>query len=155
MSDIDEKPPWYGTAAGRGERGLFDRGNKAAKGHGRPRDRSEEIRKAFLEAATPERAREIEAALYELAIGGDVAAARLWMDHAMGRPNPAADPRPGPAADADAERDEVGDAELDGWADARLEGMAEAADRPQLADGLRGAGDRGRDPDAEASEDLE
>ena len=41
---------------------------------------------AFREAATPDRVREVEAALFELAVGGDVAAARAWLDRAMDRP---------------------------------------------------------------------
>lgn len=84
----DETPSWYGTATGRGDRGLFAPGNKAAAGHTGPR-RQTELRRAFLDAASPERVKEVEASLFELAVGGDTTAARIWLEHAIGRPTQA------------------------------------------------------------------
>jgi hypothetical protein len=43
------------------------------------------MRLALLSCVTPERVREVEGVLYNLAIGGDVAAIRTWLDHVAGK----------------------------------------------------------------------
>ena len=81
MSDIaaDE------AANGRDARGLFQAGNQIAKGHvGNARMR--ELRRTLVEAATPEKVKAVEESLHELAVGGDVAAAKVWLDHVVGKP---------------------------------------------------------------------
>ena len=40
----------------------------------------------MIEAATPEKVRAVEESLHELAVGGDVAAAKVWLDHVVGKP---------------------------------------------------------------------
>lgn len=70
---------------GRDETGRFTPGNKAAKNN-RGRARMQELRDALLEAGTPERIAEVEASLREMAIGGDVSAAKLWLGYMVGMP---------------------------------------------------------------------
>jgi hypothetical protein len=65
--------------------GRFATGNKHSLGHAGNR-RQRELRAALIEAATPEKVRAVEEALHELAVGGDVAAAKVWLDHVVGRP---------------------------------------------------------------------
>jgi hypothetical protein len=83
MSDIEN--PWVGTANGRGAKGLFARGNTFATGNPANR-RMRELRQALLDCATPEKVREVEASLHELAVGGDVHAARTWLEFCTGKP---------------------------------------------------------------------
>jgi len=69
----------------RSERGYFAKGNRG--GPGNPNNRkTHEHRKVLLEAATPEKVREVERALYEKALAGDVNAMKVWLDHMVGRP---------------------------------------------------------------------
>jgi hypothetical protein len=46
-------------------------------------------RRELLEAATPEQVRAVMAKLYEMAVGGDVAAAKVWLSHIVGLPKQA------------------------------------------------------------------
>jgi hypothetical protein len=70
---------------GRHVNGTFAAGNRHSVGH-KGNGRQRELRAALIEAATPEKVREVEASLYELATGGDVQAARVWLDHVVGKP---------------------------------------------------------------------
>ena len=70
---------------GRHVDGRFTPGNAIGKGNPGNR-RQRELRAALIEAATPEKVKAVEEALYELAVGGDVAAAKVWLDHVVGKP---------------------------------------------------------------------
>jgi hypothetical protein len=70
---------------GRDETGRFVTGNRAARGN-RGRAKMQELRDALLEAGTPARVLEVEAAVREMAIGGDVSAAKLWWSYMVGMP---------------------------------------------------------------------
>ena len=73
------------TSNGRHVDGRFTPGNAIGKGNPGNR-RQRELRAALIEAATPEKVKAIEEALHELAVGGDVAAAKVWLDHVVGKP---------------------------------------------------------------------
>ena len=45
------------------------------------------LKEAILQAATPEKARELMEKCHELAMAGDMAAARVWFDRAIGKPD--------------------------------------------------------------------
>src|SRR5262249_47953035 len=65
---------------GRSGDGRFAPGNQIATGNpGNKRMR--ELRKALIDSATPEAVREVGEALQEMARGGDVQAAKVWLDH--------------------------------------------------------------------------
>jgi hypothetical protein len=85
MSDDMDLTPRLDPPNGRDERGYFTRGNGHARGHSGPR-RTTELRKAYQDAITPEKIGEVEQSLYELALGGDVAAIRVWLEFAIGKP---------------------------------------------------------------------
>ena len=70
---------------GRDVDGRFTPGNAIGKGNPGNR-RQRELRAALIEAATPEKVKAVEEALHELAVGGDVAAAKVWLDHVVGKP---------------------------------------------------------------------
>jgi hypothetical protein len=70
---------------GRSVDGKFAPGNKHSLGHAGNR-RQRELRTALVEAATPEKVKAVEESLHELAAGGDVAAAKVWLDHVVGKP---------------------------------------------------------------------
>jgi hypothetical protein len=44
------------------------------------------LRRAWLAAATPERVEALADKLFELALTGDVQAARVWLEHVIGKP---------------------------------------------------------------------
>jgi hypothetical protein len=64
--------------------GQFAPGNKAAKGNPVNR-RMMELRSHLIDAATPEKIKAVGDKLVELALAGDVSAARTWLDHVVGR----------------------------------------------------------------------
>jgi hypothetical protein len=70
---------------GRDIDGRFAAGNKLSLGNAGNR-RQRELRTALVEAATPEKVRAVEESLHEVAVGGDVAAAKVWLDHVVGKP---------------------------------------------------------------------
>jgi hypothetical protein len=70
---------------GREINGYFAPGNRIARGNPGNR-RMAELRKALLECATPERVAAVEKTLYTAAVGGDIAAIRVWLEHMVGRP---------------------------------------------------------------------
>jgi hypothetical protein len=65
--------------------GRFAAGNRAAVGHV-SNARMKELRRALLDCATEEKVKAVEESLHELAVGGDVAAAKVWLDHVVGKP---------------------------------------------------------------------
>src|SRR5262249_47427828 len=73
------------SANGRDSKGLFAPGNTIAKGNV-GNARMKELRRALLDCATPEKVKAVEESLHELAVGGDVAAAKVWLDHVVGKP---------------------------------------------------------------------
>jgi hypothetical protein len=76
---------------GRDGRGRFAPGN--AGGPGNPfGKKTAALRKAFLDALSPERIRDLADRLYGQAVAGDLAAAKLVLAYAVGRPDPAPDP---------------------------------------------------------------
>jgi hypothetical protein len=79
------------AAEGRDAGGRFARGNKGGPGNPFAR-RVAELRSALLEAVTPERVRCLAEGLYQRALGGDTAAAKLLLAYTLGRPAQAVDP---------------------------------------------------------------
>ncbi len=77
-----------GASIGRDARGKFVAGNSIGKGN--PFGRAvNELRREMLEEAgsgDPPRLRRVVMKLYDLAEAGDVAAAKLCVEHAIGRP---------------------------------------------------------------------
>ena len=71
--------------------GQFTKGNKGGPGNPHARHVAQ-LRQAFLEAATPQRMQQLADKLFALALAGDVAAARLFLEHSVGRPAAAPDP---------------------------------------------------------------
>jgi len=68
--------------------GRFGPGNKA--GHSGPtRRRMQELRTELMNCASPEAVKEVFHKLYTLAMGGDVQAAKLWLEHLVGKPTQA------------------------------------------------------------------
>jgi hypothetical protein len=85
MGDGDtSEEPWKGTANGRDAKGLFATGNQIARGN-LGAGRMKALRVALLNCATLEKIKRVEAALYEMAISGDVQAIKVWLDHMAGR----------------------------------------------------------------------
>ncbi len=74
-----------GTLVNRDEHGRFIQGNKAAKGNPYAK-RVAQLRSAMMDAVTAGDVRAVIARMIELAKGGDVAAAKLVLEHACGRP---------------------------------------------------------------------
>jgi hypothetical protein len=77
--------PWVGTAAGRGSNGLFAKGNTLASGNPQAK-RAAELRKALRDATTEEDVKSVWKALTAAAIGGDVIAIRIYLEHTIGKP---------------------------------------------------------------------
>jgi hypothetical protein len=71
--------------------GRFVPGNKGGPGNPFAR-RVAALRKAFFEAVDEGKIRRLAEALYEKAVGGDVAAAALLLKYLLGRPAEAVDP---------------------------------------------------------------
>lgn len=70
---------------GRDERGRFTTGNQAARGNPYAR-RVAAFRSALYEALTPEEVKELVRKLFNQAMGGDAAAARIILDRLYGPP---------------------------------------------------------------------
>jgi hypothetical protein len=89
-----ESPPATPPAANNGGRdahGRFAKNNPGGPGNPFAR-RIAEFRKAIAAAATPEKVAAVVTKLEEKALEGDVAAAKLYLAYAVGRPAPAPDP---------------------------------------------------------------
>jgi hypothetical protein len=84
-------PPAAGGAGGRDANGRFTAGNHGGPGNPFAR-RIAEFRRAIVDAATPEKIVAVVAKLEEKALAGDVAAAKLYLSYAVGKPGPAPDP---------------------------------------------------------------
>jgi hypothetical protein len=78
-------------ASGRDAGGRFAQGNAGGPGNPFAR-RVGALRRALLDFVTPQRLSELAQALFEPALGGDVAAARLLLAYTLGQPAPAHDP---------------------------------------------------------------
>jgi hypothetical protein len=77
---MNEPSPNGRTLDGRfAPRNAISQGNLGNK-------RMKALRRALLDCATEEKIKAVEKALYDLAIGGDVTAAKVWLDHVIGRP---------------------------------------------------------------------
>jgi hypothetical protein len=74
--------------SGRDERGLFKAGNTISKGvGGNPSvKRMAELKRALVDCGTVEDVQKLYAALLTAALGGDTSAAKLLLDHLVGRP---------------------------------------------------------------------
>jgi hypothetical protein len=70
---------------GRQERGRFAPGNRFASGNPNHK-RMYELRAALLETATAARVQAVVAKLADLAEAGDIAAAKLFLEYAVGKP---------------------------------------------------------------------
>lgn len=69
--------------------GRFVAGNAAAVGHRRPHAaRVAALRAALFDELTADRLREVIGAVIAAAVGGDVTAARLVLQYALGEPQP-------------------------------------------------------------------
>jgi hypothetical protein len=71
--------------------GRFAKGNRGGPGNPPFGRRVAALRKAFLEAAAPERMRQLAEALLAKALAGDTAAAKLFLEYSLGRPAEARD----------------------------------------------------------------
>src|SRR5262245_41779728 len=71
--------------------GLYMKGNPG--GPGNPYNRAiAALRRAILDFATPEKMQALAAKVYDMSIGGNLAAAKLFLLYAIGKPAPAPDP---------------------------------------------------------------
>jgi hypothetical protein len=70
---------------GRHLNGRFARGNKVSRGN-IGNKRMGELRRAVLDSVSPQDAVNVMKCLYDMAIAGDVQAARVWLDHVLGKP---------------------------------------------------------------------
>jgi hypothetical protein len=89
--DAKPKPAGDKPADGRTANGTFAPGNQFARGNPNARKMAA-LRAALLEAATAERMKALGEKLYELAMAGDLAAAKLLLVYAVGKPFDAAHP---------------------------------------------------------------
>jgi len=76
---------------GRGADGRFTAGNRCGRGNPNAR-KVAQLKRTFLGAATGKRMRQLADKLFEQALAGDVAAARLALEYVVGKPSPAVDP---------------------------------------------------------------
>jgi hypothetical protein len=76
-------------SSGRDERGLFKPGNTISKGvGGNPNSkRMGELKQALIACGTAEDVQKLYAALLTAALAGDTPAAKLLLDHLVGRPS--------------------------------------------------------------------
>ena len=70
---------------GRSPDGRFALGNQAAAGNPINR-RMKELRRALLDSTSPEDVKAVGQTLWELATGGDVQAAKVWLEFVIGKP---------------------------------------------------------------------
>ena len=74
--------------ADRDERGLFRPGNTISKGVGGNPDAKlkAQYKRALMEAGSPEKVQKVTDAMFAAACDGDTAAAKILLDHWVGRP---------------------------------------------------------------------
>jgi hypothetical protein len=65
--------------------GRFAPGHSFSKGNPSNK-RVAELRRTLLDCATPDRVKEVEQALFKAAVGGDVPAAKVWLEYTIGKP---------------------------------------------------------------------
>ena len=90
MDDIHEQnqnAPEQTTPEERDTKGRFTAGNRIGKGR-RIGSRVNKLRRAMLEAVTPDDIREIISVLVGLAKAGDLTAAKIVLDRVLGSPVP-------------------------------------------------------------------
>lgn len=86
MTEESRSPePWVGTAIGRESNGAFAKGNRLASGNPQAK-RAAELRKVLREATTEDDVKNVWKALTGAAVGGDVIAMRLFLEHTVGKP---------------------------------------------------------------------
>lgn len=84
-------PTGSDSTSGRGADGKFTKGNKG--GPGNPYNRQvAAIRRALLNAVTPEEIHYLARSLIDRALEGNLAAAKLLLSYLIGKPGPAVDP---------------------------------------------------------------
>lgn len=76
---------------GRDAAGRFTKGNVGGPGNPYARHTAA-LRRALAESVTEDEIHELGRQLYQLALGGDLAAAKLLLSYAVGKPAPPADP---------------------------------------------------------------
>src|SRR3954466_6916760 len=81
---MDQETVRNGTK-GRLTAGRFGAGNRFGGGNPNAR-RMFDLRKALLDSAKPEDVQAVGAKLAELAMAGDVQAAKLWLEYTVGKP---------------------------------------------------------------------
>ena len=69
----------------RNEKGQVLPGSRLAKGNA-GRTRMAKLRHTLVRCVGPEKVRQAEAKLFEMFMSGDSTAARIWMDHVLGKP---------------------------------------------------------------------
>jgi hypothetical protein len=70
---------------GRHLNGRFAHGNKVSRGN-IGNKRMGELRRAIFDSVDPADAVNVMNCLYDMAIAGDVQAAKVWLDHVLGKP---------------------------------------------------------------------
>jgi hypothetical protein len=70
----------------RHDNGRFVSGNPGGPGRPRGCKPAETLRRALFDSVTAEQVVAVARKLHELALDGDVSAARCWLDHMIGRP---------------------------------------------------------------------
>src|SRR5262249_2804618 len=86
-----EREAYNVAGNGRDARGRFTPGNLGGPGNPFAR-RTAQLRKAFGETASEENVKDVAVALLFKAKSGDVAAAKLWLAYAVGKPAETANP---------------------------------------------------------------
>lgn len=81
---MSDETPLPNGSNGRDEQGRFAPGWKGGPGNPLGK-RMEELKTALLECTTAEQVRAVMEKLHALAVSGDVAAARVWLDRVFGR----------------------------------------------------------------------
>jgi hypothetical protein len=69
----------------RDEKGRVKPGSRLATGNV-GRTRMAMLRRTLIKAVSPDKVRQAEAKLFEMFMDGDTTAARIWMDHVLGKP---------------------------------------------------------------------
>lgn len=80
MSDAIPNPP-----VSRDEKGRVLPGSKLGKGN-LARGRMAKLKRVLINSVSPQKVLQAEAKLFSLFMDGDMQAAKLWMDHVLGKP---------------------------------------------------------------------
>lgn len=74
-------------ASGRGHDGKFSDGNRHSVGRGNPNIKQlSKLQRAVRGAVTPRKLKRVLESLYDAALAGDQAAAKVWLERVVGKP---------------------------------------------------------------------